>query len=67
MEPTIRQAGIADLDILIAWRMEVLREVFGIPSELDIRELEQANRSYYQTMLKNEGHIACFACSSSLI
>ena len=62
MEPTIRQAGIDDLDILIAWRMEVLREVFGIPSELDIRELEQANRSYCQTILKNEGHIACFAC-----
>lgn len=67
MEPTIRQAGINDLDILMAWRMEVLREVFSIPAELDMRELEQANRSYYQTMLKNEGHIACFACQEEII
>ena len=67
METVIRQADINDLETLMSWRMEVLREVFGIPSELDMRELEQANRSYYQTMLKNEGHIACFACQGDII
>lgn len=67
MELTIRQAGIDDLDILMAWRMEVLRDVFDIPTGQDMAELEQANRIYYQTMLKSEGHIACFACQEEII
>ena len=67
MEITIRQAGINDLETLMSWRMEVLREVFGIPAEQDMTKLEQANRSYYQTMLKTDGHIACFACQEEII
>lgn len=67
MELTIRQAGIDDLDSLMEWRMEVLRVVFDVPAGQDMTELERANRSYYQTMLKDEGHIACFACQEKII
>lgn len=41
--------------------MEVLREVFAIPSEQSVTELEEENRRYYQTELSRGGHIACFA------
>ena len=67
MEFTIRQAGINDLDTLMAWRTKVLREVFALPEEQDTAELEKANRDYYQTMLSSEGHIACFACNEEII
>ena len=33
MEIQIRQATIQDLNVLMQWRMEVLHEVFSIPSE----------------------------------
>lgn len=57
----IRQATIQDIDLLMQWRMEVLREVFSIPSEQPIRALEEENRRYYQSELPTGGHIACFA------
>lgn len=61
METKIRQATIRDLDLLMQWRMEVLREVFSIPQEQPAAELEEENRRYYQKELPEGGHIACFA------
>ena len=61
MEIQIRQATIQDLNVLMQWRMEVLHEVFSIPSEWSVTELESENRRYYQTELPQGGHIACFA------
>ena len=61
MEIQIRQATIQDLNVLMQWRMEVLHEVFSIPSERSVTELESENRRYYQTELPQGGHIACFA------
>ena len=61
MEIQIRQATIGDLDLLMQWRMEVLHEVFGIPPEQSVTELEAENRRYYQEELPRSGHIACFA------
>ena len=49
MEIQIRQATIQDLNVLMQWRMEVLHEVFSIPSERSVTELESENRRYYQT------------------
>ena len=40
MEIQIRQATIQDLNVLMQWRMEVLHEVFSIPSERSVTELE---------------------------
>ncbi len=68
MEVTIKQADIQDLDRLIAWRIEVLHEVFSIPEGQDIEDLEKANRNYYHTMLTTGGHIACFAyCKDEIV
>lgn len=61
MEIQIRQATVQDMDLLMQWRMEVLHEVFAIPSEQSLPELEEENRRYYQTELPRGGHIACFA------
>lgn len=61
MEFAIKQASLRDLDTLMEWRMEVLREVFAIPGGQEMTELEQQNRRYYETMLGSGGHVACFA------
>lgn len=65
MEIQIRQATIQDIDLLMRWRMEVLHEVFVIPPEQSVTELEAEleaeNRHYYQKELPQGGHIACFA------
>lgn len=61
MEIKIHQAGINDLDILMEWRMEVLREVFAIPKDQSAAELEEENFLYYQEALLKGDHIACFA------
>lgn len=67
MEIRIRQAGPEELDTLMRWRMEVLREVFAVPAEQQMDELARANRLYYQTALETGGHIACFACRGAEI
>lgn len=61
MEVTICKAELQELDTLIEWRMEVLREVFSVPKDMQMSELTEANRNYYKEMLLNEGHFSCFA------
>lgn len=61
MKIQIRQATTQDIDLLMQWRMEVLHEVFSIPPEQSVKELEEENRRYYQKELPRSGHIACFA------
>lgn len=58
---TIKRARIEDLETLLSWRMEVLREVFSLPMEQDTSELEQESRAYYENALQTGGHIACLA------
>ncbi len=58
---SIVKATLSELDELMAWRMEVLHEVFGIPADADTSALEQANREYYRYALSRGEHIACFA------
>ena len=62
MELVIKRAASGDLEMLMEWRMEVLREVFSVPADQPMDELERENRRYYERMLQNGGHIACFAC-----
>lgn len=61
MALVIKQATLADLDLLMEWRMEVLRDVFSVPAEDPMVELTAENRAYYERELPREGHIACFA------
>ncbi len=60
MALTIRRAFLKDIDFLVETRMEVLRDVFSIPPEQDMSELEQANREYYIHAVPIREHIACF-------
>ncbi len=50
-----------DLDLLMKWRMEVLRCVFSLPEDADTGELERQNRLYYERTLNSGAHIACMA------
>ena len=67
MNVLIRQAGTTDLELLLRWRMEVLREVFSIPENQPTDRLEEENRLYYRRELASGGHIACFACAGEEI
>jgi GNAT superfamily N-acetyltransferase len=58
---SVRQAELADLEELIAWRMEVLRDVFAIEPGECMDELEQQNRAYYHRAFAEGRHIAAFA------
>ena len=60
MSLTIREATLDDIDLLMAWRMTVLREVFSVPDHEPLDKLEQENRRYYRTAIKTGTHIACF-------
>lgn len=61
MEFEIRKADLDHLDLLIEWRMTVLREVFSILPHVPMENLERESRIYYQTALKTGAHTACFA------
>lgn len=65
MDIRICKADLSDLELLIKWRLTVLREVFSVPTEDPMTELEQENRRYYQWALPAWNHIACFACAGS--
>lgn len=62
MDAVVREAKLAELGLLLQWRMRVLHEVFGLPAKQPLEELEQENRRYYEKMIPAGGHIACFAC-----
>lgn len=64
MEITIRKAGPDDLDLLMEWRMRVLREVFDLNLDEDIMSLYDSNARYYRKHLRDGSHTACFACLS---
>lgn len=57
----IKQAGPDDCDLLMKWRMDVLREVFSLSPDGDLTDLYAQNLSYYRRALTNGSHIACFA------
>lgn len=61
MDIKIRKAEITDINLLMKWRMTVLHDVFSIPQEQPMKNLERENQSYYEAMLTTGGHIACFA------
>ncbi len=61
MEVQIKRADLADLDLLVQWRMRVLDEVFPRSLCYFPEDLEEQQRSYYQEALPTGQHIACFA------
>ena len=61
MDITVRQASVSEIDKLLEWRMEVLRNVFGISETNNVPDLYVANREYYLGSIPSGGHIAVFA------
>lgn len=60
MELALVQAGLKDLEQIMAWRMRVLAEVFAPLDPAQIPALEKANRLYYQQHLANDSHLCFF-------
>lgn len=58
---TIREAGPAELDLIMKWRMEVLHQVFHVPDADPMTELAAQNRAYYESHLTDGSTIVCFA------
>lgn len=67
MEIKIRRAELTDIDLLMKWRMEVLHEVFSIPPDEPMKELERENGLYYMSEIPTERHIDCFAYAGGRI
>ena len=71
MNIEIKRLHIADMDILLTLRMEVLSHVFveerkGMTIE-EWEELRESNRAYYEENLGGDGHIACLALADGEI
>lgn len=61
MKLQIQKADLAELDLLMTWRMRVLREVFSVPETDAMFHLARENRLYYERAIPDGHHIACFA------
>ena len=61
MDIMIRQASVNDIDMLLEWRMEVLRHVFGTQNNDDVQNLYSANMEYYKEAIPRGDHVAVFA------
>ncbi len=53
-----RRAGLADLDTLVATRLEVLRAANRLPEDADLGGVGPASRAYYQRALADGTHTA---------
>jgi len=67
MDIKIQKAELADIELLVKWRMTVIHEVFSIPMNKPLKTLEQENRLYYQSTLPSGKHIACFSYADNII
>ena len=56
--PEYRRAGPADLEALVATRLEVLRAANRLPEDADLGEVEAASRAYYRKALADGAHTA---------
>lgn len=59
---SVVEAGLDQIDELVSWRMETLKEVFHLSDDDDrLASLAQENRAFYERELAAGTHIACFA------
>lgn len=57
----IRVVACDDIDVLMLWRMEVLRVVFALSVSYDLSAIETMNRRYYEKHLSTGSHMAFLA------
>lgn len=67
MNVVIQKAELTQIELLMEWRMEVLHEIFNVPTDEPMQKLERENRRYYQETIPTGGHIACFAYAGNKI
>lgn len=67
MKIHIRKADISQLDVIIEWRIKVLKEVFFLPDDYDMTLLYNESRCYYKKNLLNEMHTTVFAYNGNNI
>lgn len=65
MSVTIERVTLADLDLLVEWRLEVIEEVFADRPHPVSPELFDTTRAYYERHLADESNISCFAVRDS--
>lgn len=53
-----KKAGLLDIDLLTATRMEVLRAVFHVTDDAELPLIEHNSYDYYQNSLKTDDHVA---------
>lgn len=58
---TIKKACIKDLELLLKWRIIVLKDVFSNSQNVDYEYLYEMNEKYYRSHLVNDTHTAIFA------
>lgn len=61
MDIDIRKADIRNMELLLEWRMRVLREVFADYDDIHAATVRENNRAYYEKHLADDTHMACFA------
>lgn len=57
----IKKADPKDLDLILKWRMTVLKEVFELDENADMSKLFLQNENYYTNHLNDNTHTAVFA------
>lgn len=57
----IKKASYIDLDLLLKWRIIVLKEVFKDTLYVDYDMIYEENKNYYEKHLKDDTHTAIFA------
>ena len=58
MNLTFRKADVADLELLVKNRIEVLRAANGLSDDTDMSLVEQESRDYYRHAFEHGGHVA---------
>lgn len=53
-----QKAGLSDIDLLTATRMEVLRAVFHVTDDAGLPGIERNSYDYYRDSLKTDRHVA---------
>jgi len=65
MNLNYKKAGLSDIDLLTATRMEVLRAVFNVTDEADLPLIEKNSYEYYRNSLKTDVHVAYLVIDKS--
>jgi len=58
MEPVYKKAGIADCEMLVKTRIEILRVINHLDNSVDMSLFEKNVRDYYIKALGNDSHFA---------